>query len=195
MHAFTLIEIMVSLAIIAILYAMAKPGFKNFIATARRAEAQNMLAHIGELQRAYRQEEGTYYYNNSNGSDADISKHHKYGNNNNGNVSLPSGKKVSCHKNGLYLHVDDCEALRYWYWIVDGTDHGYVAVAHSHQKDGFNNIYPGCATPQAIAGTAVSYSAAGTATTQWNKTMAGDMFVATDRKGPELYIDVIKGCK
>ena len=187
MQAFTLIELMVALAIIAVLYTLAKPRYNNFIATARRAEAQNMLAHIGELQQAYRQEEGNYYFNNStNSSNADINQARKYG-------------RSNCHKNGLYFHVEDCDTLRYQYWIAVGTDHGYVAIAHSKNDNDFNNIYPGCTASGGGTGVSVNYSAAGTATTNWtsnnNSNNVGDMFVATDRKGPELYIDVIEGCQ
>ena len=193
MQAFTLIEIIVALAIIFILYTLASPSFKNLIASARRAEATNMLAHIAELQRAYRQEEGTYYYNSSSGNDADINKHRKYGRS--PASALASGKKVDCHKNGLYFHVEDCEALRYWYWLEAGTDHGYVAAAHSRHKDGFNTIYPGCEPSKATAGGAVKYGSAGNASATWSKTMAGDMYVSTDKKAAELYIDVVKECK
>ena len=187
MQGFTLTEMVMVMAVMGIIYALAKPRFNSFIAAARRAEAKTMLAHIRELQRTYRQEEGTYY-----SGAGDLDKDNKYGRT---PQTLPSGKKVSCHNNGLHLRVEDCNALRYWYWLEKGDAHGYVAVAHSRHKDGFNSIFPTCVPSKAYAGGSVMYGGAGGTAVSWpGKTMAGDMFVTTDRQVPEVYIDIIQEC-
>ena len=198
MQAFTLIELMVGLAIIAVLYTLAKPRYNNFIATARRAEAQNMLSHIGALQQAYKQDEGAYFFDSTTApASAELNKYRKYGKTPSGNIF--GGRKIECHKNGLYLHVEDCDALRYWYWLdrspTNASHYGYVAIAHSKNDEASNSIYPGCTPSGSGGGGNIAYTSAGTSTANWSKNPKGDMLVATDRKGPEVYADIMKECK
>lgn len=57
---FTLIELMVVVAIIAILTMLAVPSFVNFIAKAKRAEVYANLHALYAAQKAYWAEHGTY---------------------------------------------------------------------------------------------------------------------------------------
>src|SRR5690606_24815105 len=50
---FSLVELMIVVAIIGILAAVAVPRFQNFQAKAKQAEAKNNLSHIYTLQQAY----------------------------------------------------------------------------------------------------------------------------------------------
>ena len=190
MQGFTLTEMVMVLAVMGIIYAVAKPRFNSFIAAARRAEAKTMLAHIRELQRTYRQEEGTYY-----GGSGDLDNKNKYGR----TPQKTYMHRISCHHNGLHLRVEDCDSLRYWYWLEMGgvnPAHGYVALGWSRHKDGFNVIFPTCVPSKAGSGGNVDHGGVGGTSISWNlgKKMAGDMFVATDRQVPEVYIDIIEEC-
>jgi prepilin-type N-terminal cleavage/methylation domain-containing protein len=58
---FTLIELMIVVVIIAILAAMAIPRFMRTSTKAKQTEAKLILKQIYTMQRAYRQENDTYY--------------------------------------------------------------------------------------------------------------------------------------
>ncbi len=59
-NGFTLIELMVVVAIIAFLAMIAVPNFKKFLAKAKRAEAYTNLHAIYAVQKAHWAEHGTY---------------------------------------------------------------------------------------------------------------------------------------
>ena len=189
---FSLIEMVVVIAMIGILYSIATPSYRGMVASARRVEATSALNNISILQELYRKDHGKYYKNTGTTTTADMTKYHKYGQT--PTASLPTNRKVSCHENGIYFHVENCNSMRYWYWIETANDHGYVAIAHSRHKDGFNTIYPSC-TPKAAASEKIKYSTSKTATADWNKTMAGDMFAASNKEPPKNVIDVKKECQ
>ena len=58
---FSLIELMIVVAIIGILAAIAVPNFQRFQAKARQSEAKNMLSGIYTGMRAFHAEWGVYY--------------------------------------------------------------------------------------------------------------------------------------
>lgn len=57
---FTLIELMVAVGIIAILAAIAIPGYTRYLTKSRRSEAQNTLLAIQQQQEKYRTTHNTY---------------------------------------------------------------------------------------------------------------------------------------
>lgn len=59
-NGFTLIELMIVVAIIGILAAIAIPNFKNYSKRARQSEAKQELGNIRTLQEVYRSENGVY---------------------------------------------------------------------------------------------------------------------------------------
>ena len=59
-EGFTLIELMIVIAIIGILAAIAIPNFLRFQAKSKQAEAKTNLGALGTTAEAYRTEEGTY---------------------------------------------------------------------------------------------------------------------------------------
>jgi prepilin-type N-terminal cleavage/methylation domain-containing protein len=59
-HGFTLIEMMISIAIIGVLAAVAIPGFQNYQARSRRSEAYANLASIAKVEKGYYSEYSSY---------------------------------------------------------------------------------------------------------------------------------------
>jgi type IV pilus assembly protein PilA len=63
---FSLVELMVVVAIIGILAALAVPKFQNFQAKAKQSEAKSNLSHIYTLEQTYSAENDTYLANLTN---------------------------------------------------------------------------------------------------------------------------------
>lgn len=57
---FSLVELMIVVAIIGVLAALAVPRFQTFQAKAKQAEAKTNLSHIYTLEQAYRGDNDTY---------------------------------------------------------------------------------------------------------------------------------------
>ena len=60
-RGFTLIEVMVATAILAVLAAIAIPAYRNYVATSRNAEGWNNLAAIKLAQEEYFLENNEYF--------------------------------------------------------------------------------------------------------------------------------------
>ncbi|MEM7607149.1 MAG: type IV pilin protein [Myxococcota bacterium] len=58
--AYTLIELMITVAIVGVLAAIAVPAFNGYLQRARVTEATSFLADISQKQETYRAEYGTY---------------------------------------------------------------------------------------------------------------------------------------
>lgn len=71
-RGFSLVELMVVVAIIGILSSIAIPNFKKFQAKARQTEAKTNLSVIHGLQSSYQSDEGCYYPSNSDATGACI---------------------------------------------------------------------------------------------------------------------------
>lgn len=62
---FTLIELMIVIAIIGIIAAIAIPAYTGYIATARLAEAKNNIAALKLAEEEYYLENNVYFYDTS----------------------------------------------------------------------------------------------------------------------------------
>ncbi|WP_314733635.1 type IV pilin protein [Variovorax sp. CY25R-8] len=60
---FTLIELMITVAIVAILAAIAYPSYTEYVRRSRRVEAQNLLNDAAARQERYRAQNGSYVTN------------------------------------------------------------------------------------------------------------------------------------
>lgn len=117
---FSLVELMVVVAIIGILAALAIPRFRTFQAKARQAEAKNNLLYLYNLVESYR-------------ADHDAIK---------GMPATGAGQNCDT-ENDLGFVLNQCSSSRYMYSVTP-TATGYTIRAES--KGGPDNlILPGCA--------------------------------------------------
>ena len=59
-HGFTLIELMIVVAIVGVLGAIAYPSYKNYVLKSRRAEARVALMEVLQQQERYMSQHNTY---------------------------------------------------------------------------------------------------------------------------------------
>ena len=103
---FTLVELIIVVAIIGILVRMAYPRMNTFIAKSRQAEAQLNLSMIHKLQTAYVMENNKYY----SGEPTTLMAGKKYGYSKDGSANCP--------RNKLGFTVTNCAELRYGYTLA-----------------------------------------------------------------------------
>jgi len=60
LNGFTLIELMITVAVIGILAAVAYPSYQDYIIKARRADAQSALLQLGQFMERYYTTNGRY---------------------------------------------------------------------------------------------------------------------------------------
>jgi prepilin-type N-terminal cleavage/methylation domain-containing protein len=114
---FSLVELMIVVAIIGILAALAVPRFQSFQAKARQSEAKNNLSHMYTLEMSYYGDNDTY-------------------------ASVPSTGADECPgtKNDIGFRVTPCSKVRYNYTATGGTD-GFLGTAEASTK---RPVVPGC---------------------------------------------------
>ena len=153
---FTLIELMIVVAIISILASLALPKFKKFQAKSMQAEARTNLYYLFALEDTYRLDHGTYTAMAPTGN----------------GYSNPSNPASKCNRdNDLGFRLESCDKVRYAYivgtvtgsgsisdWSATGTtDTQFLATASTSDQSIFtggdvygshnNKVFPGCDVP------------------------------------------------
>ncbi|MEY4630449.1 MAG: pilin [Pseudomonadota bacterium] len=149
-HAgFSLVELMIVVAIIGILASLAIPRFQQFQSKSRQAEARSNLSHIYTLQVSYNGDNDTF----SNFSCL------SQGQNRAGGIaahsSCGSGATVwgavnTCNTtNDIGFRVTDCKKVRYAYRNL-GNQNQFTATAVELDAGGVTTrrVFPGCAGNQ-----------------------------------------------
>lgn len=125
-RAFSLVELMVAVGIIAVLVSLGLPRYQAFIARGRMAEAKVNLGHIASLQGIYRAEWNKY------ASLGGV-----------GNVGATPKCDDTAFSNSLGFAPDGCTDLRYGYTSTGGDNFNASAEAGNNEE-----IYPGCNSHQ-----------------------------------------------
>ena len=192
--AFTLVELMVTVAIVAVLATIAIGQFDNFKAMAYRAEANNSLGHLTKLQEVYRISKDKYYQPATGAVLVD--KSNAYGANFNGS---------ECSGNPLGFKIKGCISgeNRYQYWLENSTAFGYVGVANATEHaDSFNlscGTYTGANTAITAGTTTYTHSyytnSATGGSAQSSISEDGDTHYITDRRSAIVQPnDILQGC-
>ena len=134
---FSLLELMVVVAIIGVLATFAVPRFNIFRARARQGEAKSNLGVIFTLQEAFKIDKEQYY----NGDNA------HWGGNSMQNYAGRDGYQGAgasdCESNKLGFRLANCDAARYGYYIVGANEDNFMVYAFA-PSDAQKRIFPGC---------------------------------------------------
>jgi len=145
---FSLLELMVVVAIIGILAAMAIPRYNIFRARARQSEAKTSLGVIFTLQEAFKIEKEKYYNGAAAWGGAAME-----GAGANKATGYLGGGTHTCTANRLGFRLANCNAARYQYWIDrsatdSNVENTFTAIAYAASDTADERIFPGC-TPTA----------------------------------------------
>ena len=195
---FSLLELMIVVAIIGILARLALPRYRQFTATARRGEANLNLGSIRTYQEAYMVAHNTYWSPPSGALNT------KYGYDNGTTWNcvdpVPAAASLGGEKLGFkFKSQDECEEMRYGYQ-VSGNEGDYVAIAHGgHDKA--NWIYSQCNNDTAAI-IAVGSGNCGTTNAAHGVTAAvhsghakGDLLCVGAQKPIEILNNIVEDCK
>ena len=188
---FTLVEMMVTVAIIAILATVAIGRYDQLKVMAHRSEAKNALGMLGKLQEVYRIEKDKYYIPPAANA---LASAVKYGGTQ-GAAAAPGA--TDCGGNALGFKLKGCEekAVRYEYYLDSATADGWIAVANTDKgKLGLTCSNVPSATATNTSPTHSSYTASGTARAA-SISVAGDTHYMTDRRAALVHAnDIIQDC-
>lgn len=124
-RGFSLVELMVVVAIIAVLASIAMPRFRSFQAKARQSEAKGNLAQIYSLEQSYHGDKDRYANMAGDCLEDDTD--------NNIGFYIPGGCKLG----------DKDSSARYHYEVNDATTTEFLGKATSGE-DKENRVTPGC---------------------------------------------------
>ena len=147
---FSLLELMVVVAILGILATVAVPRFNIFRARSRQAEAKSNLGVIFTLQESFNIEHEKYFDGKKDSWGGDdmlaVTRNNEKG------VGYVKKTLIAgtCGKNKLGFRMANCAAARYAYMIGESSDTTFLAIAHGFSADQEGKrIFPGCHGPHA----------------------------------------------
>ena len=135
---FSLVELMVVVAIITILAGLAIPKFRNFQAKARQAEAKTNLSHIFTLQESFYADANAYFPIGDKGTGTKLA------------ISATAfDNPAACRTaNSLGFYISDCTRVRYLYEVENAGDNlnefDAAATELGDTNDGTRRVFPDC---------------------------------------------------
>ena len=189
MAGFTLVEMMVTVAIIAILATVAIGRYDQLKVMAHRSEAKNALGMLGKLQEVYRIEKDKYY---APSSGALSSSGTPYG----GTLGITS-VSTRCDGNALGFKLKGCaeKNIRYNYYLANQSVNGWIAVASAN----VNGLGLSCATTPANTNASATPSqyttSTGTVGSAAINVLTDDTHYMTDRRSALVHSnDILIDC-
>lgn len=193
---FSLLELMVVVAIIGVLAMVAIPRYDIFRARARQSEAKANLGVIFTLQEAFLIEHEEYYDGDGGawgGEDMNTATDRQ---------GYRGGGTRTCERNKLGYHMANCDSARYGYYIAGADEDEFLAIAYgASDQVGDERVFPGCngaGDPVTVADTAgtkltssVCEDDSFTGNTSHND---GDAWCVEENRNVENYRDIVEYC-
>lgn len=188
---FTLIEMMVVVAILTILVSISTPRLYRFIAKSRQSEAKTNLGIIHTLQEAYLLDKDTYF---DPGVGKPLARGSKYGYRGGGDNT--SGCTGSYFENKLGFILMNCGETRYGYTMA-ATAGDFSVSAHAPSDDK-RWLYPRCigstaSTPVSCDG-GLSAGLSGAPASLGAPQVQGDAWCIDPDRKLDNYVDIIENC-
>ena len=146
-EGFSLVELMIVVAIIGILAALAIPRFQQFQSKSRQAEARSNLAHIYTLQVSYNGDNDTFsnFTCLSNGTTTTFGSGLGAAGCGNTNATAWGGVNSCNTTNDIGFRVTDCKKVRYKYQNI-GNQNQFTATASELDAGtvATRRVFPGC---------------------------------------------------
>ena len=197
---FSLLELMVVVAILGVLATVAVPRFNIFRARSRQAEAKSNLGVIYTLQESFAIEREGYYDGVAATWGGEVMDSYS-----NADGYKGSGN-TDCKANKLGFRLANCGKARYRYWMAGGAEKTFLALAFADSDNangGSRRIFPGCdgtdsgvrtsLAPGASAAGAVKCAKTHTVTPK-GKSDPGDGWCMDEGRNLENYFDIVEGC-
>ena len=196
---FSLLELMVVVAILGVLATVAVPRFNIFRARARQSEAKNNLGVIFTLQEAFNIDQEQYYDGNA------TSWGGTQMNDNGSRDGYTGGGSGACAaavaNNKLGFRLANCSKARYGYYMAGGTEDDFLAIAYGpSDTTGDKRIFPGCdgTTPSTSklpgsSATSISMKCATTHAANGNHA-SGDAWCMDESRNLENFRDITEFC-
>lgn len=146
-QGFSLVELMIVVAIIGILAALAIPRFQQFQAKSKQAEARSNLAHIYTLQLSYNGDNDTFsnFTHLTLGGTAGGTGGYAVGPS--PDAAVWADVNTCNTTNDIGFRVTDCKKVRYAYDNI-GNQNQFTATAAELDAGGSTTrrVFPGCST-------------------------------------------------
>ena len=201
---FTMVEMITTMTILAILSVFSVKPMGRYIAKARQAEAKTTLGHVSTLQAAHAIDKQTYAnagnssgnYGNTGATKCSVTPGSGQNCSQAGGTQIPAGNV--CTPGALDLRLQGCKSLRYQYTILGDTN-GFYGMA---QVEGDKIIF-GCKPKGAPVPTAIpTYNPAnaGEGTRYGSGTVSipatqEDVHFVTEEAGLTTAFDVTTNCE
>ena len=149
---FSLVELMIVVAIIGILAALAIPRFQQFQSKSRQSEARSNLAHIYTLQVSYNGDNDTFsnFCQLSLGGATNKVTGSTCAAGQTASSVVWQGSSECNTTNEIGFRVTDCKKVRYVYANI-GNQNQFTATASEIDAGGATSrrVFPGCSTAAA----------------------------------------------
>ena len=187
---FSLLELMVVVAIIGVLATVAVPRFNIFRARGRQAEAKSNMGVMYTLQESYAIDHEEYYDGAAVGAAAAMdTKGAGIG------YRTAGGGAPVCSPNKLGFTLANCSQTRYEYIIVGGSETEFTAVAYGRSDTNINSkrIFPGCDGAPATAAN-ITLACSGVVGGTDPAIGDGDAWCLDEGRDLENYRDIVEYC-